>query len=174
VSYDILFVRTGDVVDKLAAARQIVDADEDEESGPRPSREADERRRLLIADLLKIHPSMRFEPSEDGEAYGGWIGSDDDDCPFPTIELDIDGGMIAISYSADPDVLSAISPIVESFARHGYVAYDPQIDQLIGQSDTAVLQSKFSQTYAAAVNLVQDQGETVIRPAMPKPWWKLW
>ena len=83
LSYDILFVRVGNVADRLAAARHAVDLESDEdEDGEDPSAEADGRRRQLVAEeVLKLHPALNYHVAEEGVSYGGWIDSDDETCP---------------------------------------------------------------------------------------------
>jgi hypothetical protein len=174
MSYDILFVRAGDVPDKLSAARYLADTEFDEETESVPSREADDRRRRLAADLVKLHPSMKYETTDDDESLGGWVSADDDTCPFPMVELGVDSGTVSISYSADAQALQALAPVIDVFAEHGYVAYDPQTDSILDSTGIPSAQARFVGTQSAVVTQLEARGEAIIPAAPSRPWWKFW
>ncbi len=167
MSYDIIFVRVGPASDRLGTARELAESEFNDETATRPSKDADERRRKLVEDLLKLDPALRYF-SDDEEGYGGYIDVDDIDGRFPPIHLGVDAGMVAVTSAFGAAAVQSILPVAKVFARHGYVAYDPQRDSLldIGEGQPSV-QTRFRQGSGAVV--VTDRGDL-----KPKPWWRFW
>ena len=176
MSYDIIFVRVGSAPDRLARARELAESEFDEETESPPSTEATARRRALIDDLLKLHPSLRYFPDHD-EAHGGYVDVDEVEGPIPPIHLGIDSGMVAVPNEAGATALQSILPVIDVFARHGYVAYDEQTDSLIDHAEdlTSAL-ARFTGASVGVVNELRPRGETAIEPTRPqrRPWWRFW
>ena len=116
-----------------------------------------------------------MNPADDGFSSGCWIGSENDDCPIPNIELGVASGMVAISYSSSSDTLRQLDPVLRVFRRHGYVAYDPQADALVQDADDlSQADARFASTKSDVVSRLQSDGETVVGQPTKKPWWRFW
>jgi hypothetical protein len=172
VSYDIDMLRLSGTGDLLVQARALTEElflKEERGERPTPSAEDDLRRTALAADLVALHPSLRMEPSPQGFSHGCAIDTDDPDCEIPAIEIGIDTALVSFSYSADADrIFAALQPIIAVFARHGYVAYDPQSDSLLPAHATPSAAS-FLRTRSQVFQQLEAQADFLIGGATNNP-----
>lgn len=168
MSYEITFVRVGSASDPLATARVLSESEFNDATATKPSKEADERRRRLVEDLLKLDPALRYFPDGEG-GTGGYIDVDAVDGPFPPIHLEVDAGMVTVTSSSfRGTAVQSILPIARVFARHGYVAYDPQTDSLLEiPPEESSVHDRFRKSSAGAVDDKQESMKS-------KPWWRFW
>jgi hypothetical protein len=148
---------TGDLLAQARARGQRPDE-------PTPSAEKDQDRAKLAADLVALHPSLYSAPYDKGPSFGCVVDTTDLECPVPLIYIDIDDAMVTFSYSADFErILPELKRVIEVFERHGYTAYDRQIDAILNSS-SSLLQSasSFATTRDEAVQQMLAHGETVI------------
>jgi len=80
------------------------------------------------------------------------------------IYLDIDEAMVTFPYSANFErILPELKRVIEVFERHGYTAYDRQIDAILTSSSSLLESaSSFATTGAEAVQQMLARGEFVI------------
>lgn len=167
MSYDIFMLRLSGTGDPVARAQRAVDEQaEREELGeqPVPSAEEDDRRRRLAADLTALHPALRMSPFDRGFAYGCAIDSDDPGCFVPYIEIGIEDALVTFSYSADGRrIFPELARVVDVFACHGYVAYDPQTEAILGAPGSITHSAgTFVSSRDALIKQLEDRGEIVI------------
>lgn len=174
MSYDITFVYAAPGTDALAEVRRRSQLEDPESDEPAPSEADHVRRRALVADLLALHPTLRMVPNPKlGFERGCSIGGDDG-CPFPDIHLGVWEADVCVPYSNHPSVLHSLDALCAVFARHGYIAYDPQTDDLFSVEEAI---RQFGGTQAAVREALTARGEKIIYPASeaPKrPWWRFW
>jgi hypothetical protein len=160
LSYDIMLYRLSGTADLLAQARARREGPEEQT----PSVEKDRERAKLVADLLALDPSLYSRPSHKGPSFGLGIYTTDLECPVPLIEIDIDDAIVTFPYSADFErIRPELTRVIKVFERHGYTAYDPQIDAILTSSSSFLESaSSFATTGHDAVRHMQARGETVI------------
>jgi hypothetical protein len=122
VSYDLYLLRKDDVGDDPAGAYERLEGLED-----RPPTQAEEAQfRRLVADLQAANPGLDVSES----LVGLQLGYDNEQ----PVVIDISAGEISMSWSYgadDPEpALAQIELYLPVFDRHGYVAYDPQLDRV--------------------------------------------
>jgi len=166
--------------DLLAQARER----DQRQEAPTPSAEKDQDRARVVSDLLALHPSLYSAPFDKGSSFGSVVDTrDDDECCVPLIYVEIDSAMVTFPYSADFErILPELKRVIEVFERHGYTAYDRQIDAIL-TSSSSLLQSgsSFATTRDEAVQQMLARGETVIggtggligKPTEKKHSWKV-
>lgn len=168
MSYDIkLFYLAGDR-DPLSQGRDVWT--ERKEPAPNPEEEA--RRRVLVEDLLTLHPTLVMTPDERGFSHGCWVGSDDSECDILTVRLNVDRAYVSFSYFDNPDrTFPSVQKIVRVFERHGWAAYDPQRESLISADDEIGGQvSRFVRgTRDVVVDAIERSGREIVAPD-PKLW----
>jgi hypothetical protein len=160
LSYDIMLYRLSGTGDPLAQARERGQSREE----PTPSAEKDQRRARLATDLLALHPSLYSAPFDKGPSFGCGIDTRDPECAVPLIEIDIDDAIVTFPYSANFErILPELKRVIEVFERHGYTAYDPQIDAVLTPSSNLLESaSSFATTGVEAIQQMLARGETVI------------
>jgi hypothetical protein len=158
LSYDIMLYRLSGTGDRLAQAR------ERRETREEPSAEKDRDRGKLVSDLLTLHPSLFSASFDKGPSFGCAIDTTDPECCVPLIEIGIDDAIVTFSYSADFErIRPELKRVIEVFERHGYTAYDPQIDAILTSSSSfRQSASSFATTGHDAVQHMLARGETVI------------
>lgn len=177
MSYDLELVRLAGDGDRLAEARRAREAvllGEQRGEEPEPSREKDERRARLAADLAALDPSLYVEPSARGPSYGCSIVTDDPDCPMPSIDIGVDEAIVTFPYSVDfGRIAPRLRRVLAVFESHGYVAYDRQSDSIVtSASDFEAQAASFQATKDSAIGEMQARGETVLdAPAPAKHFW---
>ncbi len=163
MSYDIdLFYLEADR-DPLAQGRDV----HVEREGPSPNPEEEARRRLVVEDLLTLHPTLVMWPDERGFAYGCCVSSDDRACDILTVRLRVDRALVSFSYFDDPDrTFPSVQRIIRVFERHGWAAYDAQRDGLIAADDEIGGQvSKFVRgTRDVVVVAIEGSGKVIVAP----------
>jgi shikimate kinase len=177
LSYDIELYRLSGAGDLLAQVRERRQRQEE----PTPSAEKDQDRAKLAADLVALHPSLYSAPYDKGPSFGCVVDATDLECPVPLIYIDIDDAMVTFPYSANFErILPELKRVIEVFERHGYTAYDRQIDAILTSSSSLLESaSSFATTGAEAVQQMLARGETVIggggeligAPTEKKPSW---
>ena len=158
MSYDIMLYRLSGTADRLAQAR------ERRETREEPSAEKDRDRGKLVSDLLTLHPSLFSAPFDKGPSFGCAVDTGDPECCVPLIEIGIDDAIVTFPYSADFErIRPELKRVIEVFERHGYTAYDPQIDAILSSSSNFLQSaSSFATTGREAVQHMLARGETVI------------
>ena len=124
MSYDLYLLRREEVVDDPVAAYERLE--ENEEREPTPSEE--EHLRRLAADLQAASPGLDLTEPEVGFLLQ--LGYD---AERPVvIDIGVDEISMSWSYGADDPApaLSEVELYLPVFGRHGYVAYDPQLERL--------------------------------------------
>jgi hypothetical protein len=131
---------------------------------PTPSAEKDRERAKLVTDLLALHPSLFSAPFDKGPSFGCGVDTTDFDCPVPLIEIGIDDAIVTFPYSADFErIRPELKRVIEVFERHGYTAYDRQIDAILTASSSfRESASSFATTRDEALEQMLARGETVI------------
>jgi len=179
LSYDINLYRLSGTGDLLAQVHERRLRQEE----PTPSVKKDQDRARVINDLLALHPSLFSAPFDKGPSFGSVVDTRDPECCVPLIYIDIDDAFVTFPYSADFErILPELKRVIEVFERHGYTAYDRQIDAIL-TSSSSFLQSgySFATTRDEAVQQILSRGETVIggtggligKPAERKHPWKV-
>jgi hypothetical protein len=93
---------------------------------------ADEERdlRRLVADLQAVDPDLGVNGSGAGKGFWLQMGYENE----RPVVIDIDGVTITMSWSYGADdpapALAAVEQYLPVFDRHGYVAYDPQLERV--------------------------------------------
>ena len=109
--------------DPAAAYERLEEVDERE-----PTPEEEERLRRLAADLQAANPGLDL--SEAGEGFLLQLGYESE----RPVVIDIGPGEMTMSWSYGAEdagpALDEVRRYLPVFERHGYVAYDPQLDRL--------------------------------------------
>jgi hypothetical protein len=167
VSYDLHLLRKDDAGDDPAAAYERLE--ELAEGDPLlPTPEEEQQLRRLAADLQAASPGL--ELSEPEEGFLLQLGYE---AERPVV-IDIGAGPGAItmswSYGADDagPALAEVQRYLPVFERHGYIAYDPQLERVFAPEDAA-----------DAAEIHRDVREQVFAkygppPDAGRPWWKFW
>lgn len=162
MSYDLYLFRK-DEGDPAAAYERL---EEVEERDPTPAEQ--EQLRGLAADLQAADPDLDI--SESGEGFCLQLGYENER-PVVIDIYGIDGGSITMSWSYGADdaepALAAVDRYLPVFDRHGYVAYDPQLERTYDASR--------DRNDAAQVHRgVQDHvfGQLDASAGDHRPWWK--
>lgn len=193
MSYDIEFLRLAVPGHLLAEVHRVRNAtiqrEEEaarrEEGLPQPiptaSAEQDERRAKLVADLVALHPSLYSAPFDKKPSYGFVIDtSDPERCHVPYIavgsyfDAGIDSASATFPYSANFElVLPELKRVIAVFERHGYTAYDRQIDAVLASSSNLLeSNASFLATRDEVVGQMLARGETVVGyPIGRRPSW---
>jgi len=99
-----------------------------DEREPTPDEEQDIRQ--LVADLQAVDPDLDVNGSGAGKGFWLQIGYENE----RPVVIDIDGVTITMSWSYGADdpapALAAVEQYLPVFDRHGYVAYDPQLERV--------------------------------------------
>jgi hypothetical protein len=92
------------------------------------------------------------------------VDTTDPECCVPLIEIGVDDAIVTFPYSANFErILPELKRMIEVFERHGYTAYDPQIDAILSSSSSFLQSaSSFGTTGREAVQQMLARGETVI------------
>jgi hypothetical protein len=167
LSYDIEMLRLSGPGDPLTQAHRARDAailrDQrglEQTSSP----EEEEGRARLAADLVALHPSLFSVPFDKGPSYGCLVTTDDPECRIPDIDIHVDSAIVSFPYSADFDaILPELRRVIEVFKRHGYTAYDRQIDAIVSSSASFQASgSSFTLSRDTALEQMWARGETVV------------
>ncbi len=122
MSYDLYLLRKEDVGDDPAGAYERLEEIEER----RFTQAEEEQLRELVADLQAVNPQLDVSESE----VGLQLGYENEQ---PAV-IDLSAGEISMSWSYgadDPEpALTQVQLYLPVFDRHGYVAYDPQLDRL--------------------------------------------
>jgi hypothetical protein len=122
VSYDLYLLRKAEVGDDPAAAYEQL-----EERGEREPTPAEEQLRRLAADLQAARPGLDLTESDNGFFQLGYESG-------RPVVIDISAGEITMSWSYGTDIAAAaleeVRKYLPVFERHGYVAYDPQLERV--------------------------------------------
>jgi hypothetical protein len=177
LSYDIEMLRLSGPDDLLTQAHRARDAAiQRDQRGleQTSSREEEEGRAKLAADLVALHPSLYTAPFDKGMSHGCVVTTDGSDCGIPYIEIGVDSAIVTFPYSADfESLLPGLKRVIEVFERHGYTAYDRQTDTIV--SSSASFQESglsFAATRDEAVEQMLARGETVVGlPTRRRPSW---
>ena len=121
MSYDLHLLKEADARDPLASLER---QEADEDRLPTPEEEAELR--AIAAELMKL--DRRLDISEPLVGFLLQLGYDNE-CP---VVVDLAPGSLTMSWSygaADPEAaIATVERYLPVFAKHGYVAYDPQLD----------------------------------------------
>ena len=176
MSYDVNFYYVADASDRTAEARRLYFDHTEREPYPKEQ----SRRQRVVDELLAFHPTLKCEPDDRGFAYGCSVWSEDDECEMMPVDFGVDKAFVSFSYSADPEfIFELLNRIIAVFERHGYAAFDGQVDDVI-TADGSLVQSagEFTRTFHTVVSHIEGMGETIIPPVRThrkaKPWWKFW
>jgi hypothetical protein len=160
VSYDLHLFKKDDGDPEELYERLEEDEDERE---PTPEEEAELRG--LAADLQAASPGLDL-----AEASRGFLLQLGYESERPVV-IDIGAGSITMSWSYGADsALAAIDEVrtyLPVFERHGYVAYDPQLEKVF-DPDRDAAEAEGTHAY------VHGQLEEAYGPLAPEqpPWWK--
>ena len=135
-------------------------------------------------DLLALHPSLYSAPFDKGSSFGSVVDTRDyDECCVPLIYVEIDSAIVTLPYSANFErILPELKRVIGVFERHGYTAYDRQIDAILTSSSNFLQSgSSFATTRDEPVQQMLSRGETVIggtggligKPTEKKHPWKV-
>jgi hypothetical protein len=127
MSYDLYLFREDELGDDPAATYERLEErpELDDEREPTPEEEA--RLRALARDLQAASPGLDVAESERGFALQ--LGYE---AERPVV-IDIGADEITMSWSYGADDAAALAEVavyLPVFRRHGYVAYDPQLERL--------------------------------------------
>lgn len=146
-----------------AAYERLEEDEEDEEREPTPEEEAELRR--LAADLQAASPGLDL--TEAGRGFLLQLGYE----TGRPVVIDIGVGSITMSWSFGVDTASAALAEVRTylpvFERHGYIAYDPQLERVFDPGrDAAEAEAAHAFVYG---QLQEAYGS---RAGSRTPWWK--
>jgi hypothetical protein len=158
VSYDLYLLRKAEVGDDPAAAYEQL-----EERGEREPTPAEEQLRRLAADLQAARPGLDLTESDNGFFQLGYESG-------RPVVIDISAGEITMSWSYGTDIAAAaleeVRKYLPVFERHGYVAYDPQLERVFepdrDAADAAELHRDIHGRLEAAYGARSAE----------QPWWK--
>ena len=156
VSYDLYLLRTD--ADSAAEAYERLEEAEERE----PTAAEEHHLRQLAADLQAASPGLGLSEPETGFLLQ--LGYESE----RPVVIDIDVGGITMSWSYGLDdprpALDQVEGYLRVFERHGYVAYDPQLERVYEPS----------RDFADAAEIHRDVRERVFEQASagPRPWWK--
>ena len=161
MSYDLYLLRKDEAGDDPAAAYERLEDHEERE--PTPEEEATLRR--LAADLQAASPGLDLTEPEEGFLLQ--LGYETE----RPVVIDIGADEITMSWSygahdAEP-ALEEVRRYLPVFDRHGYVAFDPQLERVFDPERDAPaaagihrdVRADFYERYGS------DEGES-------RPWWK--
>lgn len=164
MSYDLYLLRKDVAGDDPAAAYERLE--ELAEGDPRPPTPAEEEQlRQLAADLRAASPGLDLSEPEQGFLLQ--LGYESE----RPVVIDIGADEITMSWSYGADeagpALAEVEVYLRVFERHGYVAYDPQLERLFSPEHDA----------GDAAEIHRDVREQVFEKyggpsAPPRPWWK--
>jgi hypothetical protein len=166
VSYD-LYLLPKDVAgdDPAAAYERLEELAESDPPPPTPEEQA--RLRLLAAELQAASPGLDVSEPELGFLLQ--LGYEAE----RPVMIDIGPREITMSWSYGSDdagpALAEVARYLPVFERHGYVAYDPQLERVFSPERDA----------ADAAEIHRDVREQVFEKYGPPPeerrrWWKIW
>ena len=160
MSYDLYLLKKDEAGDDPAAAYERLE--ELEEREPTPEEEAALRR--LAADLQAANPGLDL-----GEPEEGFLLQLGYETERPVV-IDIGADEISMSWSYGADdagpALEEVRRYLPVFDRHGYVAYDPQLDRVFDpESDP----SDAAEIHRDARRQLADYD---LGGSAPRPWWK--
>lgn len=159
MSYDLYLLRTS----AEGAAEAYERLEEEAEATEREPTAAEEQHlRQLAADLQAASPGLDLtEPQGD---FGLQLGYESE----RPVVIDIDVGSITMSWSYGADdaapALAEVERYLPVFERHGYIAYDPQLERVYEPS----------RDEAVAAEIHRDVRERVFEHSSGdrRPWWK--
>lgn len=135
----------------------------EKEKKTQPSEEKDRIRQALVDALLALHPSLEIKNDKRGFAYGCWIGNYKVDCGVPDIDIGISTAFLALPYSANSaNIFSVVQQLLEIFERHGYLAYDPQLDRLMFSSHLLQNMTNLTETGELVREFLKNNSEKII------------
>ena len=156
MSYDLYLLRT----DADGAAEAYERLEEAEEREPTAAEE--QHLRQLVAELQAASPGLDL--SEPQRGFGLQLGYESE----RPVVIDIYVGSITMSWSYGADdaapALAEVERYLPVFERHGYVAYDPQLERVYEPS----------RDRADAAEVHRDIRERVFEQISGerRPWWK--
>jgi hypothetical protein len=125
VSYDLYLIPKSEA-DPAAAYERL------EERKPTADEERELRR--LAAALQAVDPDLDMNGSGSGKEFWLQMGYENE----RPVVIDIDGTSIVMSWSYGADdpapALAAVERYLPVFDRHGYIAYDPQLERVYDPS----------------------------------------
>lgn len=166
MSYDLYLLRRDVVGDDPAAAFERLEGLA-EADPPFPTPEEERQLRQLAADLQAASPGLDLSEPEQGFLLQ--LGYE---AERPVV-IDIGTGEITMSWSYGADdagpALAEVARYLPVFERHGYVAYDPQLERVYSPERDA----------ADSAEIHRDVREQVFEKYSPaaeqrRPWWKIW
>jgi hypothetical protein len=124
MSYDLHLLRQDVAAADPTAAYEALEEQEERE----PSPMVEEELRRLVADLQAASPGLDL--AEQGRGFSLQLGYESE----RPVVIDITAGEITMSWSygaedASP-ALAEVRTYLPVFERHGYVAYDPQLERI--------------------------------------------
>lgn len=161
MSYDLYLLRTETIGDDPVAAYERLEDRDDR--APEPDDE--ERLRALAADLRAASPGLDLSEPEVG--FGLQLGYDAERAVVIDI-WGVDGISMSWSYGADraQAALEEVGLYLPVFERHGYVAYDPQLERLFNPATDE------QDALAVHEDVHSRLGEIVAASAVERPWWR--
>jgi hypothetical protein len=159
VSYDLVLLPKAEASDDPGAAYERLEEQEERE----PSPHEEERLRELVNDLLAANPAVDLV-----ESSAGFMLQLGYEAERPVV-IDISAGEITMSWSYGAEnpspALEEVCRYLPVFERHGYVAYDPQLERLFDPDRDA-------DDAAEIYRFVQAQLDEGFGERPPQPWWK--
>jgi hypothetical protein len=139
--------------------------EDEEEREPTPEEEAELR--SLAADLQAASPGLDLvEPTRGFLLQLGY------ESERPVV-IDIGAGTITMSWSYGADrareAIGEVRTYLPVFERHGYVAYDPQLEKIFDPDRDA---AEAEETHAYVRGELEEVYGRLTGGQKPKPWWK--
>lgn len=127
MSYDLHLMKRDEIGDDPAAAYARLEEDEENAEQRELTPEEEQQLRGLADDLQAANPGVDLIESSKGFFQLGY------EAERPVV-IDIDSGEITMSWSIGASdaapALAEVQRYLPVFERHGYVAYDPQLERL--------------------------------------------
>jgi hypothetical protein len=161
VSYDLHLLKKDEIDDDHGAVYQRLEEQEQRE----PTPEEEQRLRQLAAELQAANPGVDLV--ESGKGFFLQLGYEAE----RTVVIDIGAGDITLSWSYGADdaapALDEVRRYLPVFDRHGYVAYDQQLERLFDADRDAADAAEIHRN-------VQQQLRETYGPQFDerRPWWK--
>jgi hypothetical protein len=161
MSYDLYLLRADEVGDDPAAAYERLEDAAEEEREPTP--EEERQLRELARDLQAVNPGLDLS---EGSGFVLQLGYETEQ----PVVIDIASGEIRMAWSFGAEkagpALEQVRLYLPVFERHGYVAYDPQLERLFDVERDAAeaadvheyVRKRMEETYGPLV-------------AQPRSWW---
>lgn len=165
MSYDLYLLKAEEVGEDPSAISERLEERAEEEAEREPTPEEERQLRALAAELQATNPDLVLSEPDDG--FFLQLGYDREQ----PVVIDMTLGEIRMAWSFGAEdagpALEQVRLYLPVFARHGYVAYDPQLERVFDVDRDA---AEAAEVHREVRERVEDTYGPVV---MPRPqWWR--